>query len=405
MKGVYKVAVIGGGFSGLICAEILSSHFGGDSVLLLEKNDRVGKKILATGNGRGNVTNVDLSSDKYHSVCGANVSSVLEKYGNKSIIDYFNGLGVDFSVEDGKVYPSSFQANSILDMLRLRLDYLGTEINVSSEVKSVRPHGEVFLVATESERFFAQSVIFACGGKAGKQYGTDGTAYKLLTELGHSITELFPSLVQVKTDTAKIKGLKGLKQQAEASVLVKGKRIKSFTGDILFTDFGVSGNAIFYLSAYLPKNQDAEISISFLPDKSEDEIAGFILRKFNELPYVGVEDVLVGVINKLIGRAIVKDCGQIAKNEKGARVIASRIKNFRLSVKGTLGFDNAQVTKGGIRSKEIDFNNMESKIQSGLFVVGEMLDVDGDCGGYNLQWAYSSARVACDGVISKDENR
>ncbi len=290
-------------------------------------------------------------------------------------------------------------------MLRLRLEYLGASITVGAEVKSVKPHGEVFAITAADKKYFAQSVIFACGGKAGKQYGTDGSAYKLLTDIGHSVTDLYPSLVQVKTDTARIKGLKGLKQQAEVTAVVGGKRIKSFTGDILFTDFGVSGNAIFYLSAYLPKNQNAEISISFLPDKSEKEVAEFILRKFKGLPYIGVEDALVGVVNKLIGRAIVKDCGFIAKDERGARAIASRLKNFVLPIKGTLGFDNAQVTKGGIRTKEIDFSNMESKIKKGIFVVGEMLDVDGDCGGYNLQWAYSSARVACDGVITKYENR
>ncbi len=404
MSKIYKVAIIGGGFSGLICAEKLSAILGGDNVLLFEKNDRVGKKILATGNGRGNISNVNLSVDNYHSISGASVGYAIEKYGNKSIIGYFNGLGVDCSVEDKKIYPSSFQANSILDMLRLRLEYLKTDVKVGYKVESVLSNGKHYVVKANGESFLASKVIFACGGKAGKQYGTDGTSYAVLQKLGHTVTPLYPSLVQVKTDTAKIKGLKGLKSQVVASLIVDGKAVKSFAGDVLFTDYGVSGNAIFYLSAYIPQNKKSKISLSFLPDKTEDDICEFLKFKFKNIHYLGVEDALTGVINKLIGRAIVKTCENVRANDNGARIIASAVKNFTLDVVGTLSFDYAQVTKGGIPFNEIDSKSMQSKKSKGVYVVGEMLDVDGDCGGYNLQWAYSSAMVACDGVLEY-ENR
>ena len=404
MQKTYKVAIVGGGFSGLICAETLSCKFGGENVLLLERNDRVGKKILATGNGRGNFTNLNLGKEKYHSICGANVSQILNKYGNKSIIDYFKGLGVDFSTEDNKVYPSSFQANSLLDMLRLKLEYLKTDVKTLSKVEKITKTKNGFRISA-SEEYFAEKVIFATGGKAGKQYGTDGSSYEILQKLGHSVTKLYPSLVQVKTDTTKIKGLKGLKQEADLSIIVNGKPIVSFNGDVLFTDFGVSGNAVFYVSAYLPNEKPCQLSISFLPQKSKEEIEKFIFDKFKTVPYVGIEDCLTGVLNKQIGKAIIKDCKLDGKTQNSAKKIAEKIKDFRLEVKGTLGFDNAQVTKGGIKFSEVDEKTLQSKIVGGLYIVGEVLDVDGDCGGYNLQWAYSSAKTACDGVVESYENR
>ena len=404
MSKIYKVAIIGGGFSGLVSAEKLSSLLGGESVLVLERNDRVGKKILATGNGRGNLSNEDISCENYHSITPADVSFAIEKYGNKSIVDYFNGLGMDISGEDGKLYPSSFQANSILDMLRFRLDYLKTDVRVNHRVDSVVKCSNGYKITADGKIFFCEKVIFACGGKAGKQYGTDGSAYALLQGLGHSVTPLYPSLVQLKTDQSKIKGLKGLKARVKASLIVDGREIKSFLGDILFTDYGISGNAIFYLSAYIPQNKKCKVNVEFLPDKTQDEIAEFLKLKFKKAHYLGVEDALTGVINKLIGRAILKTCGDFKSDERGAEIIARAIKRFSLDVVGTLSFDYAQVTKGGIPFAEINSTTMESKKSKGVYVVGEMLDVDGDCGGYNLQWAYSSASVACDGVL-KNENR
>lgn len=405
MQKTYFVTVIGGGFSGLISADVISSAIGGENVLVVEKNDRVGKKILATGNGRGNLTNHSVLEENYHSVCGANVGKIIEKYGNKSIIGYFNGLGVAVSSEDGKVYPSSFQANSLLDALRQKLEFLKTEIAVGEEVTSIEKKGKVFKIVTSKCEYFSYKVIFACGGKAGKQYGTDGKSYSLLKPFGHTVTSLYPSLVQVKTDVQKIKGLKGIKQQATVTAIVDGQKIKSFTGDVLFTDYGVSGNAIFNLTAYFPIQKPVTLSISFLPDKTWAELSDFIADKFKNMPFVKGEDVLSGIINKQVGKSIIKECQGLSFDEKGAKKLATIIKDFRLEVKGTLGFDYAQVTKGGIPFNEVSSSDMQSVKIKGLYIIGEMLDVDGDCGGYNLQWAYSSARVASSGVINDYENR
>lgn len=405
MQKTYYVAIIGGGFSGLILADVLSSAIGAEKVLLIEKNDRVGKKILATGNGRGNITNLSVGEENYHSVNGANVGEIINKYGNKSIIGYFNGLGVAVSDEEGKVFPSSFQANSVLDALRQKLDYLKTDIKVGEGVTLVEKNGKGFKITTQSGEYFAQKVVFACGGKAGKQYGTDGSAYSLLKPFGHTVTKLYPSLVQVKTDVQKIKGLKGIKQRATVTAISNGEKIKSFTGDLLFTDFGVSGNVIFNLTAYFPVEKSVMLSIAFLPDKSWGELSEFIASKFKNMPFVNGEDVLTGIINKQVGKAIVKECQGLTYDEKGAKKLASLIKDFRLEVKGTLGFDYAQVTKGGIPFNQVSPRDMQSVKVKDLYIVGEMLDVDGDCGGYNLQWAYSSAMTAADGVINDYENR
>ena len=383
----YKAAIIGGGFSGLIAAIKLSENLGGGNVIVLEKNDRTGKKIVATGNGRGNITNLELSAANYHSVGGDENLIAVEKYGNKSIISFFSSLGVSVSAEGNRVYPSSMQASSLLDMMRLRLD--------------IKPQKNGFCLKTTGEDVFTEKVIFAAGGKAGKQYGTDGTAFSLLQKLGVKITGLYPAIVQLKTDTDYIKGLKNLKEKASVSAYDGDKFLKSFYGDVLFTDYGVSGNATFYLSSYLTGAKNPVLKIEFT-DKTESELYEFLVEKVKNLPYITVDDLLTGVVNKQIGRAIVKRSGAGDTSDKSLEKIAKTAKNFTLNVRGTLGFDYAQVTRGGVSWKELD-ENLECKKVRGLFVTGEAVDVDGDCGGYNLQWAFSSAMVAADKII--DENK
>ena len=329
------------------------------------------------------------------------VANTLEKYGNKSIISFFSSLGVSVGTEGNRVYPSSMQASSLLDMMRLRLGYLKTGIATSSECLDIKPQKNGFCLKTTGEDVFAERVIFAAGGKAGKQYGTDGTAFSLLQKLGVKITGLYPAIVQLKTDTDYIKGLKNLKEKALVSAYDGDKFLKSFYGDVLFTDYGVSGNATFYLSSYLTGAKNPVLKIEFT-DKTESELYGFLVEKVKNLPYITADDLLTGVVNKQIGRAIVKRSGAGDTSDKSLEKIAKTAKNFTLNVRGTLGFDYAQVTRGGVSWKELD-GNFECKKVRGLFVTGEAVDVDGDCGGYNLQWAFSSAMVAADKII--DENK
>lgn len=398
----YKVAVVGGGFSGLVSAIVLTERFGGENVAVIEKNDRIGKKILATGNGRGNITNLEISADNYHSRSGCNVKNAIEKYGNKSIIDFFYKLGVPATTDGNRVYPAGLQASSLLDAMRDKLDYLSAGVFTGAECREIKPDGGAYVLRTEEFDCRAEKVIFAAGGKAGKQYGTDGSAFRLLEKIGVKITDLYPAIVQLKTETEKIRGLKGLKEKALVSAYDGDKFLKSFYGDVLFTDYGVSGNAAFYLSSYLVGASSPSIEISFT-EKSREELADFLIDKVKNLPYVTLDNLLNGVMNKQIGKAIVKASGAKDTSVNSLKIIAATAKKFSLKVTGTLGFDYAQVTRGGVPLAFAD-ENFELKNHRGLFVVGEALDVDGDCGGYNLQWAYSSAMIATDKIIA-DENR
>lgn len=398
MSEILKVAVIGGGFSGLVAAEVLSEKLGA-GVAVFEKNDRAGKKILATGNGRGNISNEEIRVEKYHSVAGAGVGYAIGRYGNDSIKEYFYRLGVPTRTEDGKIYPSSFQASAISDALRQKIASCDCEISTGCEVLSLSRKNGVFALKTSSGEYCAQNVIFACGGKAGRQYGTDGSAYSLLKPFGHDATALFPSLVQLKTRTEHIKGLKGVKVNACVSLLDGNKIISEIQGDLLFTEYGVSGNTVFFLSSYAAGREGLAISADFLPEKSEKELADYLTYK-STLSHID-GDILGGIINKQLGRAVVKRACPDGYTADKAADLARAVKNFRLEITGSLGFDYAQVTRGGIEFSGVNEKTFESKMATGLFIVGEALDVDGDCGGYNLQWAYSSARCAAEEILKR----
>ena len=401
MSKIYDVAVVGGGFSGLVAAEKLSKALGGENIIVSERNDRVGKKIFATGNGRCNLTNVDISEKRYHSVMGGEIG--FENYGERSLIEYFNSLGVNVAEEDGRIYPSSFQAGSVVDALRLSLSSLGTVVKTGVYIQKITKDGKVFKLKYSGGEITSERVILSCGGKVGKQYGTDGTSYALAEHFGHFATNLFPSLVQIKTDREWIKGLKGLKIKAKIKLLSCGKEITSSTGDVLFTDYGVSGNAVFNVSAYVHGLKSPELSLEFLPWQSEDDVFKFLCGK-TKLGYIGTEDIFTGVINKLLGRLIVKRCNAQKFTEREAAALARELKDYRLKIEGTLGFDEAQVTHGGICLKDIDVTSMESKLEKGLYLVGEYVDVDGDCGGFNLQWAYTSASLAAADIKRRSKN-
>ncbi len=397
----FKVAIIGGGFSGLVSAIVLSERFGGENIAVFERNDRVGKKILATGNGRGNISNINLTAEHYHSESGkTSAANAIEKYGYKSIIGFFCKLGIPVIYEGDRIYPSSLQASSVLDMMRVKLDFLKTDIKTNSEVVEIKRVSGGFCVLTSGGGYFAEKLVFAAGGKAGKQYGTDGKAFGVLAKLGVKITPLYPAIVQLKTETTYLKGLKGLKEKATVKAFDGDRFLSEFYGDVLFTDYGVSGNAVFYLSSYLVGTKNPEISVSFT-GKTENELFEFLVQKVKTMPYISSDDILTGVINKQIGRAIAKRCGANDSSERSARKIAACAKDFRLKVTGTLGFDYAQVTRGGVELGEVT-DDLELKKFKGLFVTGEALDIDGDCGGYNLQWAYSSAMTVAEKIINDE---
>lgn len=388
MKTNYKAVIVGGGASGLMCAvELLrsSNSINGSEVLIIEKNDRVGKKLLATGNGQGNVCNANFSSEFYHGKKDF-IKSFMQSAKDINIVEYLSALGIPLiTAKDGKQYPVSKQANAVLDVLRAFLQNKGCSVLTNVKVEKIKKEEQGFIVCTDNGVFNAQNVVLAFGGAAGKQFGTDGSSYSLAQNFGHKITELYPSLVQLKTRLDNIRGLKGLKENARVSALDNQTVLSQSVGDILFTDYGISGNTVFGISGYLAKAKRPIVKIEFLPDFTQKEVEDMLEARLS-LDYISSQDILVGIVNKRIGQAVLKICKQLT-----AKTIANALKNFCLEVTGNTGFNNAQVTKGGIDTDNVNPLTMQSKLQKGLYIIGEALDVDGDCGGYNLAFAFVSA--------------
>lgn len=403
---VFKAVIIGAGASGLTSAIELAKSFKGEDIALVEKLNRVGKKILSTGNGQCNLTNAKISSENYHSNQSGFYNYALEKYDADSMVKFYNELGILTTVDDGKVYPLSKQASSVLDALRFKIESLNVNTFLESKVEKITKDKHFNVYLSNGEVIKGEKVVVAVGGKSASHLGTDGSSYSLLTSFGHKLTNLYPSLVQLKTDKAKIKGMKGLKLKANAKIIYNGKVIKERYGEVLFTDYGISGNAIFYLSSYAV-DKKCSISLDLVPDLSLNELVDFLVEKKNSCNYLTLENFLSGVINNKIASAVLRNSGfDVNCSVSGVDVekIAKVIKNYSLTVIGSMGFDNSQVTKGGIDVSDVDDKTLQSKLVKGLYLVGEVLDVDGDCGGYNLQWAYSSARVVCDSINNYEKD-
>ncbi len=395
----FATIIIGGGAAGLFFGTAVNTEGG---VLLLERMDRLGKKLSATGNGQGNLTNTRVKDTPYfsHAQTGEErVKEIIARYDDEALAQFIRSQGGALVTDDrGRVYPASRQASSVTDLLRFQIEARGVEVRLSSFVKSIEKAKDGFILTVQTpegeRKFFAKRVLLCTGGKAAKNFATDGNGYELAKSLGHTLTPLFPSLVQLKTDTRHSKTLKGLRVSgALVSAIVNGKPLKTVKGDIIFTDYGVSGDAVFRLSAFLSgKEQGAELSIDLLPELSETELLSALQTKRTAFPALADSELFCGILNNQIGRAVVK------RGENASlQTLASLVKRFTLPVTGSLGFDYAQVTKGGVSFDEVD-DTLQSKKVKGLYFAGEILDVDGECGGFNLQWAFSSARVVAEAI-------
>ena len=400
MNNHFKVAVVGGGASGLFAAAgLVFRGFSGSDILVLERNDRVGKKLLATGNGLGNLTNVNMGKEFYHGNADI-ISAFTEGLKDFDLKARFYFLGIPLvSDEEGRVYPASKQAGAVLDALRGYLSKNGVIVVTGAKVIKIRKERGEFALCAEDGAYYSEKVVLAFGGASGRGFGTDGSSYVLAESFGHNKTPLFPSLVQIKTETDRIRPLKGVKTDAIVTVSDGEKRIKTEKGDLLFTDYGVSGSAVFKASGYLAGLNDPYVIIEFLPDFSEKEIERIISDKMR-LDFIEREEILSGLTNRIIGRTVYK-----YSSDKSPKSLAHALKNFKLKVTGNTGFNNAQVTKGGIDGKGINPETFESKYSDGLYIVGEALDVDGDCGGYNLTFAFYSGDKAAEDIIKKASKR
>ena len=406
----YAAIIVGGGASGMFCALRLAES-GVKDVLLLERNDRLGRKLSATGNGQGNVTNTAMSAEHYFSGDAGRVASVLARFGAEDLIGALSALGGIFLPDAvGRVYPASRQAASVTDLLRFALEGR-VEVRTGVRVLSARRDGALFSVRTDGgKEFRGRALVLACGGKAAPHFGTDGSGYGLARAFGHTVTPLRPSLVQLKTEQTYIRGLKGVRADCAVRLLPGAAAAKGMPaskgdiclrGDLLFTDYGVSGDVIFRLSAFCREGD--VLSVDFLPDCAPSAVAAAIRGKAERYPQMRGEDLLRGIVNSAVGKCLAKYSANAPfSQDRGlADRLAACVKDFRLPVVGSLGFDYAQVTKGGVPLGEVD-DDLMSRRAEGLYLLGELLDVDGECGGYNLQWAFSCGAVAASAVAGRE---
>ena len=400
-----KIVIVGGGAAGMLAA--ITAAVKGARVTLLEKNQRIGKKLLATGNGRCNLTNMDMHLSHFHGRNPKFAYSALNRFNQDETIQFFERLGVCHKVEDGgKVFPFSNQASSVLDVLRYELDLRGVEVAVDSEVKDIRQEKKGFVLTVKGkEPLRADRVILTTGGKAAPNLGTTGSGYLLAEKLGHKIVEPFPSLVQLKLAEPFLKQIMGVKFEGEAEIVVNNKTLARSGGEILFTDYGISGPAIFQLSRtaaqQLKGKEPVWVKVSLVSHLPEDELRQYLAKRFAEGPQKALLFSLVGFIHKKLIPVLLKQAGLHDINKKAADLtpeekekIAVILQDWRFQVTATNTWTAAQVTAGGIETGEIQPQTMESKLVPGLFFAGEIIDIDGDCGGYNLQWAWSSGYVA-----------
>lgn len=399
-----KVAVIGGGAAGLV-ASIVASRSGAD-VTIYEKMNKVGKKILATGNGRCNYTNMNLSFSRYHGKNINKAEKVLEFFDLEKTLKFFEDLGIyPYVDESGKVYPNSLQSSSILDVLRYEVERLNIKEITEFEVKELRHNKDKFSIIGSSETYYADKVILCLGGKASPHLGSNGDGYKLAEFFGHKIIEPFPALVQLKLKGKFFKRITGIRFDGIVRSMTDKKTIREEEGEILFTEYGISGPPILQISRMvldeMNKGENVYVSVDMFPELNKNDLYEILRDRFSRIGYKTLEDSLIGFINKKLISVVLNEsgfenkeiiCGKL--NKKDIYKIIDILKEWKFEVTGHNTWEQAQVTAGGIDLSGVKPETLESNKVKGLYFAGEILDVDGDCGGFNLQWAWSSGYTA-----------
>ncbi len=408
------VIIIGGGASGLMAAIVAARR--GKNVCILERLDRIGKKILVTGNGRCNITNIDIKKENYHSeLKSSKYMQVLESFTSQMTEEFFDELGVPSIVEGKKMYPRSEQATSVLDVLRMEVERLNIEVITGVKIVKIQSKKNKWeAIGEDGTSYVGHKLIMAAGGLANASLGCDGLGYNILKEIGHKVTPTFPALVHIISPSSYCKMMTGTKVKATASICVGGKVKRSEYGEVLFTDDGLSGPAVFQLSRIAAKanieNENASVKLDLLTEMKPSDVVSMIYARISSQPDKTIETFLVGLIHKRLIIPVLKDAGITHFNRKCEELeydeiesLSTTLKSFEFEVKGTRGYKYAQVTAGGIKLEDINLETMESKKAKNLFVTGEILDVDGDCGGYNLQWAWASGFVAGNSVSREEK--
>ena len=384
-----KVAIIGGGYSGVISAIYASNN---NEVTILERNSTLLKKLLLTGNGRCNYFNSVMSLDKFHSNTKKAIENIITMDNIEELDNFFINLGLFPKVKNGYYYPYSNQATSVKDLLIGKLNELNVNIKTDYLVEKIEKKNNKFIINNELE---FDKVIISTGGKAYPKTGSDGIGYDLLKGFGHKITRLSPSLVQITSDNKYLKELSGIRCDANLTLFDKNKKIKEEFGELQFTDYGISGICTFNISSYLRDGIDnKKLLVNFMP---------FGIKEFNLFMKGSNNTIferLEGILNYKLVKVILK-LSNIKEDEKWKKIgteqkedLINYLFNYEVKITGTKSFDQSQVTAGGLDLKEINTKTMESNLVDDLYVTGEVLDLDGDCGGYNLTLCFITGYIA-----------
>lgn len=381
------IIIIGAGASGIVTA--INAKNENNRVILLEKNDRIGKKLLATGNGRCNYTNMNLSEKNYSSPDF--VKRTLEDFSNEDLINYFRILGLESTLDGNRAYPISLKANSVLNILIYWLDKKGIKVKTNSQVKEIKKTKKGYEVITNEETLRADVVVAAFGGKAMPASGSDGVSFEILKKMGIRVMDLKPALTQLKLDSKYLKHLSGTKVIGRARLLRDEKVIDEREGEILFANYGISGPPILDMSVNTEEGDIIEVPL--INNLKKDSI-DMVYNRYYMFPDFSLEEFLMGLVDKKFIHYIV-DSLDMDKNTAMNMIsmgdfekIIGLLLKSRFKVTGNTGFKNAQVTRGGVSLDEVSPENYEAKKYKDLYIIGEALDIDGDCGGYNLHFAF-----------------
>ena len=379
------VIIVGAGASGLMAGIMAARN--GAAVTILEQNEKPGKKINATGNGRCNYTNLVMPENAYRGEHPEFVQDALSQFSVSDTIEFFKELGIYPLDRKGYLYPRSGQAQSVTEVLCMEAADLGVKIKTNEKVVSVQKKTDGFRVLTEGWHYEGDALILANGSRASSISGSDGSGYELAQKLGHHIIPVWPALTALKCKGNFFKIWSGVRTEGKITLFSEGKPVVSEQGELQLTDYGVSGIPVFQISRYAVRNIkegcDVKITIDFMPELSADEFRELLLKRKKACPYKNDRELLIGLFPEKLIRVFA-----------GQKDLVSAVKSLTLTVTDSLSFAQAQVCSGGVDTREIHSRTMESRKCRSLYITGELLDIDGTCGGYNLQWAWSSGAAA-----------
>lgn len=407
------VTVIGGGAAGLMAA--IAAARCGVKTLMIEHMDRVGKKLLSTGNGKCNYTNALQGVSYYRGENPAFVLPVFAQFGHEETVQFLKELGIYPKVRKGYFYPASEQAASVLDVLRMECEYRNVQTMLSCSIKKIKKNAKGYQLHTENETILTDKIIFATGLLAAPKTGSDGSAIPYIKQFGHHMIEIVPALVQLQGKQTFFKALAGIRTEARVSLYIENtdsskavtdwELVCTEAGELQLTDFGISGIPVFQISRFatraLHENKKVCVRIDYLPALTDEEVFHMLEERFYCYAHGKTAgEVLIGLFNKKLIEVLLKEsridrslpAEQIKPGQ--LRRLCTMIKQFHVDVIGSKDFAAAQVCAGGVDTREVDAKTLESKLTKGIYFAGEVLDIDGICGGYNLQWAWSSGYVA-----------